>query len=289
MSRRSRWRFGVDSVALVSCGRSSRGRLPWRGRGRRGSDRHRRGRSHRGAGAGEVDAGATFEGAGIAAVAGTARPTPSPTCAAWARSSRRPKALPFLPGLGWSVHRRPTFDTIVAPHPSGAEVRLALWQNCLWEFELSYDALASNDRLSRRWNQTLQTLMGFYLARGGQRGTFLYIDPDFNAMVGQGIGAGDGVDRRLPVHARVRRPGRAGQLGDGGRCDLSRRRRAVRRAGRSAAATITFAAAPAERRRDLGRLLLRLHLPLPRGQLDFEEFMDNLWQLKSLKFRQVRL
>ena len=23
--------------------------------------------------------------------------------------------------------------------------------------------------------------------------------------------------------------------------------------------------------------------------LDFEEFMDNLWQLKSLKFRQVRL
>ena len=36
-----------------------------------------------------------------------------------------PFGFPALkpPGLGWSVHRRPTFDTIVATHGSGGEVR----------------------------------------------------------------------------------------------------------------------------------------------------------------------
>ena len=173
-----------------------------------------------------------------------------------------PGALPFLPGLGWSVHRRPTFDTIVATHPSGAEVRLALWQNCLWEFELSYDALASNAAYPGAGNQTLQTLLGFYLARGGQHGTFLFIDPDFNAMVGQGIGAGDGTTIVFPFYRVF-----------GGQVEPVSWVTAVAAIYLDGVAqpsgwtvsgnTITLRRRAGERGRDLGRLLLRLHVPVP--------------------------
>ena len=241
------------------------------------------------AGAGEVDAGATSRARASSARSARARPTPSPTCKAWARSSRRPGRCRSFPASAGSVHRRPTFDTIVATHPSGAEVRLALWQNCLWEFELSYDALASNAAYPGAGNQTLQTLMGFYLARGGQRGTFLFIDPDFNAMVGQGIGAGDGTTIVFPFYRVVRRPGGAGQLGDGGRRDLPRRRRAAvgmdgQRQRRSPSPPPPASGVVISADFSYGFICRFLE-----DTLDFEEFMDNLWQLKSLKFRQVRL
>ena len=179
---------------------------------------------HVAVGTGEADAGADVEGAGFVGAIGAGEADAFADVRGMGAVIAPPNALPFLPGLGWSVHRRPTFDTIVATHPSGSEVRLALWQNCLWEFELSYDALASNDAYPGVWTNTLQTLMGFYLARGGQRGTFLFIDPDFNTDGRPRDRRGRRDDRRLPVRARVRRPGRASRLGDGSQRDLPRRR-----------------------------------------------------------------
>jgi hypothetical protein len=46
-----------------------------------------------------------------------------------------PPSFPTLAGLGFSVHKKPMFSTIVAQHVSGREVRDALYQNPIWEFE----------------------------------------------------------------------------------------------------------------------------------------------------------
>jgi hypothetical protein len=104
-----------------------------------------------------------------------------------------PPAFPTLPGQGWSVHKKPTFSTLVASHVSGREVRDALYQNPIWQFEATFDGLSSGSTdYPGLGAQSLQSLMGLYLQLQGQFGTFLYTDPTDNSAMNQTISTGDG-------------------------------------------------------------------------------------------------
>jgi uncharacterized protein (TIGR02217 family) len=103
-----------------------------------------------------------------------------------------PLSFPVLPGQGWSVHKRPTFSTRVASHVSGREVRSPLYADTLYEFEVSFDGLSSTLAYGSLAPQSLQSLMGFYLQCQGQYGSFVYTDPTDNAVTSQLIGLGDG-------------------------------------------------------------------------------------------------
>ncbi|HJS32690.1 MAG TPA: DUF2460 domain-containing protein [Alphaproteobacteria bacterium] len=92
--------------------------------------------------------------------------------------------FPELPGLAWSVVRRPTFSTIVQRAASGREVRAALQSFPIWEWQLAYDVLrddAAGD---------LRTLMGFFLRRQGAFDSFLFRDPSDHEVTDQPIGVG---------------------------------------------------------------------------------------------------
>ena len=104
-----------------------------------------------------------------------------------------PPFFPALPGQGWSARKKPTFATLVASHVSGREVRDALYVNPIWQFELTFDGLASDaTSYPGLGAQSLQALMGLFLQCQGQWGTFLYVDPSDNAVSGQALGVGDG-------------------------------------------------------------------------------------------------
>jgi len=100
--------------------------------------------------------------------------------------------FPALPGQGWSVHKRPTFSSRVASHVSGREVRAPFYAYPLYEFELTFDALASNSSAPGLGVNSLQVLMGLYLQCAGQYGAFIYIDPTDNFAADQSIGIGTG-------------------------------------------------------------------------------------------------
>jgi hypothetical protein len=103
-----------------------------------------------------------------------------------------PPSFPTLPGLGWSVHKKPTFSTLVASHVSGREVRDPLYVNPIWQFELTVDALDSTAATyPGAGAYSLQALMGLYLQCGGQWGTFLFTDPS-DCAASQTIALGDG-------------------------------------------------------------------------------------------------
>jgi hypothetical protein len=105
-----------------------------------------------------------------------------------------PPLFPALPGQGWSVHKKPTFATIVASHVSGREVRDALYVNPIWQFELTFDGLdgSTNGQYPGLGAESMQALMGLFLQCQGQLSTFLYADPSDNSISGQTIAAGDG-------------------------------------------------------------------------------------------------
>ena len=103
-----------------------------------------------------------------------------------------PPFFPTLPGQGWSVHKRPIFATRVSTHASGREIRTAMYEYPLYEFELTFDGLDSGAVQSGLQLNSLQSLLGFYLQRQGQFGVFLYVDPTDCFAARQTLAIGDG-------------------------------------------------------------------------------------------------
>jgi len=114
--------------------------------------------------------------------------------------------FPKIRGLGWSVTKNPTFSTEIQSSLAGREVRLQNFQNPIWEFTLAYEYLLNDPRSRDENEQTpLETLVGFFLARGGQFDDFLLNESDLtqrledSVFTGQPIGTGDGVTRTFQL------------------------------------------------------------------------------------------
>lgn len=99
-----------------------------------------------------------------------------------------------LPGLTFSVHKRPNFKTKIVEAASGNEVRNAMMQYPRWEFELSYEFLEDSSGAE----SSLKTIMGFFLARQGSFDSWLFKDPDDYLVTGGYCGEADGVTTEFP-------------------------------------------------------------------------------------------
>jgi uncharacterized protein (TIGR02217 family) len=202
-----------------------------------------------------------------------------------------PIVFPQLAGQGWSVHKRPTFSTRVASHVSGREVRSSLYADTLYEFEVTFDALASNAQASGAFpalgSTSLQTLLGFFLQCQGQYGTFLYIDPTDNAVLGQSIGAGDGATTTFVLRRTIgifTEP--VSYVTQINAIYVN----AVPQAGYALGApnTVTLANAPATGAAITADFAYAFLCRFTDDQQDFENVMSGLWTLSSLKFRSVK-
>jgi len=200
-----------------------------------------------------------------------------------------PPTLPTIAGLSWSRHKKPGFSTRIATHVSGREVRVPLMQFPLYEFEAVYSGLPSSNLYPGPMGSTdLQTLMGFFLQAQGQANTFLYVDPDDHAVTGQEIAAGDGATTQFLM---ARTLGgwsdivswvtsltavylNGSPLGSGFSLTTPNLLTITSPPGAGVQITADFSYAFACRFLD--------------DQMDFDEFMSNLWKLDSMKFRSVK-
>ena len=114
--------------------------------------------------------------------------------------------FPKIRGLGWSITKNPTFATEIQSSLAGREVRVQNFQNPIWEFTLAYEYLLNDPRSRDENEQTpLETLIGFFLARGGQFDDFLLNESDLTGRLedsvfsGQPIGTGDGVTKTFQL------------------------------------------------------------------------------------------
>jgi hypothetical protein len=200
-----------------------------------------------------------------------------------------PPSFPTLPGQGWSVHKKPTFATIVASHVSGREVRDALYVNPIWQFELTFDGMdSSSSSYPGLGAESLQSLMGLFLQCQGQWGAFLYADPTDNVATAQNLATGDGSTTSF-MFARalggflepVGWVTSVSQVTVGGVAQSS---------GWSLVTpnSLVFAAAPPNGALIAASFSYAFQCRFDDDAQDFEQFMQNLWTLQSLKFRSVR-
>lgn len=116
------------------------------------------------------------------------------TVLVWNYEVPMPSTYPDLPGLAYSVIKRPKWFTGVATSTTGREVRVAYAQNPLWEWDLTYDYLPDQRTASSASNSDLKTLLGFYLSVQGGFNAFRFRDPDDHSVTGQLLGTTDGTN-----------------------------------------------------------------------------------------------
>lgn len=97
------------------------------------------------------------------------------------------RIFPTLPGLAYSVIKRPIFNTGIFTAQDGTDIRLGYWNYPVWEFDLSFNYLPDYMGAGAT-SSDLKALMGFYTACQGQLLPFLFKDPDDNTVTNQYIG-----------------------------------------------------------------------------------------------------
>lgn len=107
--------------------------------------------------------------------------------------------FPTLPGLTWSVHKKPQFSTRISKQQAGREVRSADYPMPIWEFDLTYDFLPDPQDANQDLTTNLRQLMGFFLQRQGSYDTFLFQDPTDYIVVSGLQWTGDAATLRFPV------------------------------------------------------------------------------------------
>jgi uncharacterized protein (TIGR02217 family) len=200
-----------------------------------------------------------------------------------------PPSLPTLPGLAWSRRKKPAFNTRIASHASGREVRVALMNYPLYEFEATYGLTSSASGFAGLGASSLQSLMGFFLQLQGQFGTFLYTDPDDNSVTSQGIGVGDGATTAFSfVRALGGFAEPVGWVNAVSHVYLNGTPQSGGSYGLTTPNTLTFTTPPGAGVVVSADFSFAFQCRFIDDQMDFEEFMSNLWKLESMKFRSVK-
>lgn len=205
--------------------------------------------------------------------------------------------FPPLPGLAWSVGKKPVFKTRIQNAGSGRERRLSDQPAPIWEFTLTYDFL--RDKWDNRLTPSLpidpngfdelRTLMGFFEQQQGRYLPFLFLDPTDRVQGALAVGAGDGTTTQFATAL-----GLAAQLG-GAPLDPNNPPQGVAQISVNGATVGSYTFDP-----ESG--LLTFAAPPPAGSVitadtgywyrcrfsddtaNFENFLYRLWRLKELSF-----
>jgi uncharacterized protein (TIGR02217 family) len=112
---------------------------------------------------------------------------------------------PTLPGLTFDTTRTPIFKTNVQESPSGKESRFSYQFYPRVKYNLIYSLLRDDVTPSE-----FRQLAGLYEAMQGQFDTFLFVDPDFNAVTTENFGTGDGSTIAFQLSAKFQVTGGPG-------------------------------------------------------------------------------
>jgi uncharacterized protein (TIGR02217 family) len=191
-----------------------------------------------------------------------------------------------LPGLSFSVHKKPQFRTRIAEAAGGQEDRNTLWEMPRWDFELTYEFL--EDRSGA--DSSLKSIMGFFLEMGGSFDTWLFKDPDDYKVEAGYVGEGDGVTtqfyfrRALGNFREI-----VGQVDTDNDINLYADGVLIPASDYTVTMPnyIVFDSAPASGVEITADFQFFFVCRFIEDQMDFEKFMDKLWSLQSCEFRSV--
>lgn len=191
--------------------------------------------------------------------------------------------FPTMPGLKWGTVKTPMWSTGIQKAASGRELRGAFYSFPRYKISLGYEVLRSGALAE------LQTMVGFFNARKGSFESFLYLDPEDNAVVNQQFGVGVSGQTQYQLvraYGGNAEPVLAPQLVvHGGADPVIMVNGVVQTSGCTVAefGVVTFASAPA-----VGAVLswsgsYYWRCRFMQDSADFDRFLYQLWALKKIE------
>jgi uncharacterized protein (TIGR02217 family) len=191
--------------------------------------------------------------------------------------------LPSFPGLTWNVMRTPIFNTAVKSSVSMREFRASLTAYPVWQYKLTYEVLRARSALPE-----MQQLAGFFLQRSGSFDTWLYTDPDDNTVALQGFGVGDGTTTQFQLVRSF--GGFTEPIYDINGTPSIYKAGVLQGSGYSINATglVTFTVAPTGGQALTWTGSYYFRCRFLKDQLEFNQFMKQFWELRTMEFKTVK-
>lgn len=198
--------------------------------------------------------------------------------------------FPTFRGLTWDVLKIPKFSTIIQTSASGREVRVTKRINPIWEFEFTYSIL-DDTFIDGSGYSELKDLLGFFLQRQGSFDSFLYSDPTDYTVTNQSLGTGDGVTTQFQM---VRSYGgftevmqNIGVIIDvkvNGVTQTVSINYAINTTG-----LITFVTAPPMAATVTSSFVFFYRVRFKEDLQEFNNFVNNLWEVKQMRLVSVKI
>lgn len=190
-----------------------------------------------------------------------------------------------LPGLAFSVHKKPIFNTKIDEAASGRENRTSYTEYPRWEFELEYEFLKD----PKEGESSLKTIMGFYTDMQGPFTSWLFKDPDDYLCEGAALGTGDGVTTEFYFRRYFGSRGEpVGQIDTDNDINVYSDGVLVDPADYTLYQNrVVFDSAPAGGEVLTADFQFFYVCRFLDDDMDFEKFMDQLWSLRSCSFKSI--
>jgi uncharacterized protein (TIGR02217 family) len=191
---------------------------------------------------------------------------------------------PTLPGLAFGLQRSVLPPPVqVRTTPSRREFRALDATIPLYQYSLIYEFLRSRAALAE-----LQTLVGFYNARGGAFDSFLFIDPDDTTVTAQLFGTGDGATMAFQLVRSF--GGFAEAVTDLNGAPSLYKAGTLQSSGYTVSATglVTFSTAPTTGQALTWSGAFYRRCRFLGDRLDTTKFMRDLWEARKVEFISVK-
>jgi len=189
---------------------------------------------------------------------------------------------PALPGLTFNVTRVPIWSTTTKTAVSQREYRTANVSYPRYSYKLSYEFLREGGAFTE-----LSALAGFFNARNGSFDSFLFTDPDDNAVTAQSIGAGNGSTRTFQLTRSF--GGYAEPVFDpNGSQSIYLNGTLTTAYSIGSTGVVTFNSAPGAGVAITWTGTFYRRVRFVQDSTEFNKFMQNLWDLKTVELISVK-
>jgi len=194
--------------------------------------------------------------------------------------------FPTLPGLMFDVKKAPEFNNVRRTTASQFRTVVSLSDYPIWNISLQYELLRDN-----AVNDELNQLMGFFLARKGNYDSFLFDDPDANAVTAQNIGTGNGTTTQFQLTRSiggfaepVQNPKASPQIYKAGVLQTLTTHYTIDSYG-----VVTFVTAPTAGQAITWTGGYYTRCEFKESMLEFNKFMWKMWEARQVDMRSVKL
>lgn len=195
---------------------------------------------------------------------------------------------PSLPGQSWPVMKIPQWNTHVQTGVSGKETRTSFMSYPLWQFVLAYDVMRGAAAFKE-----YQRLTDFYNARRGAWDDFLFDDVLDNSVTAEPFGTGDGAASDFQLIRKLYTSGFSEPVQNLNIAPSIYINAVLKTVTTdytvSSTGVVSFVTPPAAAAALTWTGTFYYRVRFLKDMLDFEEFMKDLWALKKVELRTIKL